>query len=117
MYSADYVVSLSNPAAGEFVKLAEKYLNKAEQAGLNRFSITAYVGTKAMLVAAGRCAKNLTQSCVNDEFRKIKALDTGGLMGKIDFSGPKNTGGTQVQVVKIDPVKETNTPLTGFVSY
>lgn len=116
-YAADYMAPIGSEGAAELRKLAAKHLSAEEQGKMNRFSISGYLGTKAVLHAASQCASNLTRTCVSEKLKGTKALDVNGLASPLDFSGPRNTAATTVQVVRVNPAAGTVQPVTGFVAY
>lgn len=116
-YAADYVATLQSDGAKNFRALANKYLSEDERANMNRFSITAYLGTKVMIKAAEECGKDVNRACVVGKIKAMRSFDTNGLTKPLDFSKPNNTAATAVQVVRVDPVKGTITDVTGFVDY
>lgn len=116
-YAADYVATLESKGAKHLRDLAQKYLTDEERSKMNRFSITAYLGTRVMIKAIEECGKDVTRTCVVSKVKGMRDFDTKGLSKPLDFSKPNNTAGTAVQVVKIDPVKGTLTEVTGFVDY
>lgn len=116
-YAADYVATIQSDGAKHLRELASRYLTEDERSKMNRFSITAYIGTKAMIKAIEECGKEVTRTCVVGKIKAMRNFDTNGLSKPLDFSKPNNTAGTAVQVVKVDPVKGTITDLTGFIDY
>jgi len=116
-YAADYVAALGSPAAAEFRKLAARFAAPDAQGKMNRFTLTAYLGTKAVLHAAGECGRNLTRACLIEKIKATQNLDAMGLAKPLDFSGPKNTAAAGVQVVRVNPADGTIVPLTDFISY
>lgn len=116
-YAADYVVPISSDAAADFRELASKHLSEDEMKGLNRFSLTGYLGTKAVLVAAEACGIDLTRECFNESLKKINNLDTAGLSAPLDFTNERNTAARELQVVRVKPVEGVVEPVTEFVSY
>ena len=116
-YAADYVAPIGSEAAAGFRELAKQHLSEDEQKNLNRFSLTGYLGTKAVLAAAEACGRELTRDCLNDNLKKIDALDSAGLSSPLDFTNDRNTAAREVQIVRVNPMENTVEPLTGFVSY
>jgi len=116
-YAADYVVPIGSTAAEGFHERARAHLSEEDQRNLNRFSITSYLGTRAVLVAAEACGRALTRECVAAELGRIDALATGGLSAPLDFTNDRHTAAREVQVVRVDPVANTVVPLTDFVSF
>lgn len=116
-YAADYVVPIASEAAAGFRELAKQHLSDDEQKNLNRFSLTAYLGTKAVLVAAEACGSELTRDCLNENLKKIDALDTAGLSAPLDFTNDRNTAAREVQVVRVKPVEGVVEPITDFIGY
>lgn len=116
-YAADYVVPISSAEAEGFHALARQYLSEEDQRNLNRFSITSYLGTRAVLVAAEACGRDLTRECLAEELGRIDALDTDGLSAPLDFSNERHTAARAVQVVRVDPMAGTVEPLTDFLSF
>lgn len=116
-YAADYVATIGSAEASAFRKLAASAVSPEDQAKMSRFTLTGYLGTKAVLHAIGECGRNVTRACLIEKLKATKDLDATGLTKPLDFSGPKNTAATMVQVVHVDPGEGKVTPLTGFVSY
>ena len=116
-YAADYMATIGSEGAAELRKLAARHLSAEEQGKMNRFTISAYLGTKAVLHGVGQCANDLTSRCVAEKIKATKGLDVGGLASPLDFTGPRNTAATTVQVVRVNPAEGTIKPVTGFVKY
>lgn len=116
-YAADYVATIGSAAAADFRKLAVRFATPEEHPKMNRFTLTAYLGTKAVLHAMGQCGRNLTRGCLVEKLKATKNLDASGLTKPLDFSGPKNTAATSVQVVRVNPADGSIVPVTDFVQY
>ena len=116
-YAADYVVPIGSDEAAGFRERASQFLSAEDQGNLNRFAITSYLGTRAVLVAAEACGRDLTRECLAEELGKIDALDTGGLSAPLDFTNDRHTAARAVQVVHVNPMANTVEPVTDFVSF
>ncbi len=111
------MVLVDSDAAAGFRALAARHLTEEEQNGLNRLSLTGYLGTRAVLVAAEACGRDLTRECLNAQQKQITALDTADLSEPLDFSNDRNTAARAVQVVRVKPVEGVVEPITDFISY
>ena len=116
-YAADYMATIGSDGGSDLRRFAAKHLTTDEQTKMNRFTISGYLGTKAVLNGIRQCASTLTRTCVAEKIKATKSLNVGGLASPLDFSGPRNTAATTVQVVKVNPMEGTIKPLTGFVAY
>lgn len=116
-YAADYVTPIDSDGAKSFRELSAQFLSEEETKSLNRFSLAAYLGTKAILAAAEMCGDDLTQACVSAKLKTIDNLDSGGLSAPLDFTNDKNTAARSVQVFEVNPMEGTVVPVTDFVSY
>lgn len=116
-YAADYVVPISSDEAAGFRERARQFLSDEDTRNLNRFSITSYLGTQAVLAAAEACGRDLTRECLASELGQISAFDTAGLSAPLDFSNERHTAARAVQVVRVNPMENTVEPVTDFVLF
>lgn len=114
---ADYVPVMSDLALQPFLELARKHLSADEQKGVNRYTLTSYVGLRVLAAAMQRCGRNLTRSCTVAELKKTKNLDVGGIMAPVSFDNPKQLSGTALKLYQLDSKSGSFRALTDFRQY
>lgn len=101
LYAVDYVAPLRSDEGAKFIELAKKYLPAEEVARINRYTMTGYASTRALIGAMKACASDLTWACT------IKALENGapvetGVLAPVDFPEGKRFSDQKVQVMRAD---------------
>ncbi|MEH6477325.1 MAG: ABC transporter substrate-binding protein [Sneathiella sp.] len=115
--SSDYVAPLGTKETQNFETLAAKYLKPEEIAGLNRYTVTAYVATRVMIEAANRCGQNVTRACVIAQLNSGSEFDTNGITLPVKFSNTDHVSATAVRVLAIDAGNNKITQVTEFAKY
>jgi branched-chain amino acid transport system substrate-binding protein len=115
--SSDYVAPLGTKETQNFETLAAKYLKPEEVAGLNRYTVTAYVATRVMIEAANRCGQNVTRACVVEQLNSGSEFDTNGITPPVKFSNTDHVSATAVRVLAIDAANNKISQVTEFAKY
>jgi ABC-type branched-subunit amino acid transport system substrate-binding protein len=114
---ADYVPVMSDLALQPFLELARRHLSADEQKGINRYTLTSYVGLRVLAAAMEKCGRNLTRSCTVAELKKTNNLDVGGIMAPVSFDNPKQLSGTALKLYQLDSKSGSFRALTDFRQY
>jgi ABC-type branched-subunit amino acid transport system substrate-binding protein len=114
---ADYVPVMSDIAVQPFLELARKHLTADELKGVNRYTLTSYVGLRVLAAAMEKCGKNLTRACAVAELKKTKNFDVGGIMAPISFDNPRQLSGTALKLYQLDAKTGSFRGLTDFRQY
>jgi branched-chain amino acid transport system substrate-binding protein len=100
LYAVDYVTPMASDEGKAFMELAKEHLSEEELARINRYTLTGYSSTRALIEAIKRCADDLTWACTNAELAKTKGLET-GVMETISFDGSRFSN-QPVQIMQAD---------------
>lgn len=100
-YAVDYVNADQSDAVKAFINRAKTSLSEAEFKAINRYTLTAYASTRALIEAIKRCAKDLTWACTIAELEKTKNLET-GVMGPISFGSGVRFSSQKLTIMQTD---------------
>ncbi len=110
VYLIDYVVADESPVALAFFERARRLLSEDDMKRANRFTMTGYAGTSALLEAMRRCGKALTWACTIKEMNGLKAFDT-KVMAPLNFSPTSHFSRQPMALMKANPATFTYQPL------
>jgi branched-chain amino acid transport system substrate-binding protein len=110
VYLYDFVPSMDDPSLAPFRELAKKYLKPADEAKINRYTVTGYVTMRFFIEAMKQCGKDLTRACTIQKMDGLKNFNT-GIMSPITFSPGKHLAVVQGQPLMMDVANKRFVPL------
>lgn len=113
-YTSDYVLTLSEEKAKPFKELAAKYLSEDELKDVNRYTMSAYAGSRLIVGAMRECTDKLTRDCVIDALESGKKFDVGAAMEPVSFAPGVRVSGAPVRVFRSDVAGDRFIPVTEY---
>lgn len=101
IYGVDYVAPIQSEEGQAFLELAGKYLNEEQVARVNRYSMTGYASTRALLEAMKGCADDLTWACTIEKLETNPPVET-GVMEPIGFGPDNRFSDSKVTIMRAD---------------
>jgi len=101
IYAVDYVAPLKSDAGRNFIELARKYLSEKEVARINRYTLTGYASTRALIGAMKACESELTWACTIKALENNPPVET-GVLAPLDFPAGKRFSNQKVRIMRAD---------------
>lgn len=101
IYGVDYVAPIQSEAGQAFLELARQYLTEEEVARVNRYTMTGYSSTRALIEAMKGCADDLTWACTIEKLETNPPIDT-GVMDPIGFGPDNRFSNSGVTIMRAD---------------
>jgi len=101
IYAVDYVVPLKSEAGRKFIEMAKKYLSDEEVGRINRYTMTGYASTRALIGAMKACESDLTWACTIKALEAAPPVET-GVLAPLDFPEGKRFSDQKVQIMQAD---------------
>ena len=101
IYAVDYVTPIKSEEGQKFLELAGKYLSEDEVKRVNRYTMTGYSSTKALIAAMTSCADDLTWKCTIAALSSDAPVES-GVMAPVKFGDGVRFSNSPVTIMRAD---------------